>query len=98
MRNCSLGQEAAEVLGLSGEVSGCAARSCSRYEKGLAIYAHTVDMHSPPAQVRERLMRQVARERKPVPVELPAVAETGGGEMAIQVWFRCDPTGGATYE
>jgi Anti-sigma-K factor rskA len=35
----------------------------------LAVYAHTVDMHSPPAQARERLMKQVAREKKTVPVE-----------------------------
>ena len=33
----------------------------------LAIYAHTVDLHSPPAQARERLMKQVAREKKASP-------------------------------
>jgi hypothetical protein len=36
------------------------------------VYAHTVDMHSPPAQARERLMKQVAREKKVVPVERAA--------------------------
>jgi hypothetical protein len=35
----------------------------------LAVYAHTVDMHSPPALTRERLMKQVAREKKVVPIE-----------------------------
>ena len=34
----------------------------------LAMYACTVDMHSPPAQVRQRVMTQVARERKVVPI------------------------------
>jgi anti-sigma-K factor RskA len=35
----------------------------------LAVYAHTVDMHSPPAATRERLMKQVGREKKAVPVD-----------------------------
>ena len=35
----------------------------------LAVYAHAVDMHSPPALTRERLMKQVAREKKVVPIE-----------------------------
>ena len=41
----------------------------------LAIYAHTVDLHSPPAMARERLMKQVAREKKIVPVTQAAVHE-----------------------
>ncbi|MDE3105985.1 MAG: anti-sigma factor [Acidobacteriota bacterium] len=39
----------------------------------LAIYAHTVDLHSPPAFARERLMQQVAREKKAAP--LPASSQ-----------------------
>ena len=35
----------------------------------LAVYAHAVDMHSPPALARERLMKQVVREKKVVPIE-----------------------------
>ena len=35
----------------------------------LAVYAYAVDMHSPPALARERLMKQVAREKKVVPIE-----------------------------
>lgn len=41
----------------------------------LAIYAHTVDLHSPPALARERLMKQVAREKKIVPVTQAPVRE-----------------------
>ena len=41
----------------------------------LAVYAHTVDMHSPPAQARERLMKQVAREKKAIPMD-----RRGGGD------------------
>ncbi len=50
----------------------------------LAVYAHTVEMHSPPAQARERLMKQVAREKKVVPVErmatTPSLEVIGRGE------------------
>jgi hypothetical protein len=35
----------------------------------LALYGMTAEMHSPPALARERLMKQVAREKKAVPVE-----------------------------
>ncbi len=48
----------------------------------LAIYAHTVDMHSPPAQARERLMKQVAREKKAVPIE------RGGGAACLRWSLR----------
>ena len=51
-------------------------RELAEIQGDLAIYAHTVDLHSPPAQVRERLMKQVAREKKTVPIDRPAVAET----------------------
>jgi anti-sigma-K factor RskA len=34
----------------------------------LAAYALSVDLHSPPALARERLMKQVAREKKVVPI------------------------------
>ena len=61
----------------------------------LAMYAHAVDMHSPPALARERLMKQVAREKKVIPIERvtpveaayiprpePAVHRTGLGSGA----------------
>jgi hypothetical protein len=35
----------------------------------LAVYAHTVEMHSPPALTRERLLNQVAREKRQAPIE-----------------------------
>jgi hypothetical protein len=41
----------------------------------IAIYAHTVDLHSPPALARERLIKQVAREKKVVPIERAAPTE-----------------------
>ena len=46
----------------------------------LAIYAHTADMHSPPALARERLLKQVAREKKAIPIDRPAAVETHGTE------------------
>jgi anti-sigma-K factor RskA len=38
----------------------------------LASYAHTVELHSPPARVRERFANQIFREKKNVPVERPS--------------------------
>ncbi len=40
----------------------------------LALYGMTTEIHSPPALARERLMKQVAREKKAVPVERAPVA------------------------
>lgn len=34
----------------------------------LAFYAHSIDLHSPPALSRERLLKQVAKEKKVVPI------------------------------
>jgi len=45
----------------------------------LAVYAHTVDIHPPSAQARERLMKQVAREKKEVPIERASTPEAGSG-------------------
>jgi anti-sigma-K factor RskA len=67
-------EEAAEVAAFL-ERSEEARRELARIQGDLAIYAHTVDLHSPPAQVRERLMKQVAREKKPVPIERPVAVE-----------------------
>jgi len=45
----------------------------------LAVYAHTVDIHSPSAQARERLMKQVAREKKELPIERASTTGAGSG-------------------
>jgi anti-sigma-K factor RskA len=50
-------------------------RELAAIQSDLALYAHTVDLHSPPALARERLMKQVAREKKIVPIAQPAVRE-----------------------
>jgi hypothetical protein len=34
----------------------------------LAAYAHTVEMHAPPPQLRQRVLKQVAREKKVIPI------------------------------
>jgi len=47
--------EAAAYLERSAE----ARRELAAIQGDLAIYAHTVDVHSPPAQARERLMKQI---------------------------------------
>jgi anti-sigma-K factor RskA len=76
-------EEAAEVAAYVAQSSD-ARKELAEIQGDLAVYAHTVDLHSPPAQVRERLMKQVAREKKTVPIERPAVAETRAPEAAIR--------------
>ena len=53
---------------IAAHVAQCAecGQALAEVQGDLAVYAHTVDMHSPPAQARERLMKQVAREKKVV--------------------------------
>jgi hypothetical protein len=46
----------------------------ARIQGDLAVSAFTVEMHSPPAYARERLMRKIATEKKPVPIR-----QTRGG-------------------
>jgi hypothetical protein len=43
-------------------------REVAAIQGELALYALSVDLHSPPAMARERLMKQVAREKKVVPI------------------------------
>jgi anti-sigma-K factor RskA len=67
-------EEAAEVTAYL-EQSAEARQELAQIRGDLAIYAHTVDLHSPPAQVRERLMRQVAKEKRPASIERAAAIE-----------------------
>ena len=76
-------EETAEVTAYLAQSSD-ARKELAEIQGDLAIYAHTVDLHSPPAQVRERLMKQVAREKKTVPIDRPAVAETRAPETAVR--------------
>jgi hypothetical protein len=75
-------EETAEVAAYLAQSSD-ARKELAEIQGDLAIYAHTVDVHSPPAQVRERLMKQVARE-KTVPIDRPTVAETRAPEAAVR--------------
>jgi hypothetical protein len=74
-------EETAEVAAYLAQ-SAEARRELAEIQGDLATYALTADMHSPPAQARERLMRQVAREKKAIPIDRQAVAEAGAAEPA----------------
>jgi predicted anti-sigma-YlaC factor YlaD len=50
-------KECAECRALLGDIQG-----------DLASYALTAELHTPPAQARERLLRQVAEEKKVIPI------------------------------
>jgi hypothetical protein len=60
-----------EYTSMSEHVQDCTycRQELAHLQGDLAAYAHTVEMHSPPALTRERLLHQVARERKVAPVE-----------------------------
>ncbi|HEY5331529.1 MAG TPA: anti-sigma factor [Acidobacteriaceae bacterium] len=60
--------EAAEVL-VHLEHSEGARAELAAIQSDLAMYALTSELHSPPALARERLLRQVAKEKKVVPIE-----------------------------
>jgi Anti-sigma-K factor rskA len=57
-------------------------RELAEVQGDLAIYAHTVDLHSPPALTRERLLKQVAKEKKAIPIDRGAAAKERGGQAA----------------
>lgn len=67
-------KETAEVAAYLRE-SAEARKELAEIQGDLATYALTADMHAPPPQTRERLMRQVAREKKAIPIDRPAVPE-----------------------
>jgi len=60
--------EAAEVL-VHLEHSETARAELAAIQSDLAMYALTSELHSPPALARERLLRQVAKEKKVVPIK-----------------------------
>ena len=60
-----------EYATMSAHVSECTycRQELAHVQGDLAVYAHTVEMHSPPALTRERLLNQVAREKRQAPIE-----------------------------
>jgi hypothetical protein len=72
-------KETAEVAAYLRE-SAEARKELAEIQGDLATYALTADMQAPPPQTRERLMRQVAREKKAIPIDRPAVPEARTAE------------------
>jgi anti-sigma-K factor RskA len=79
-------EERAEVAAYL-EQSPDARRELAEINGELAIYAHSVDLHSPPAHARERLMKQIGREKKAIPIDRPAAPEAvvQGGSVFAEV-------------
>jgi hypothetical protein len=69
-----LGKDEARVVAAHVEECPDCRQQLAEVQGDLAVYAHAVDMHSPPAFARERLMKQVAREKKVIPIERAPVA------------------------
>ena len=61
-----------EEMSLHLQHSAEARRVLSEIYADLSIFAHSAEMHSPPALARQRLMKHVAREKKAVPVDTMA--------------------------
>ena len=57
----------AEEMSLHLQHSAEARRVLSEVYSDLSIFAHSADMHEPPAMARQRLMKHVAREKKVLP-------------------------------
>ena len=57
-------KDCAQCRGLLGEIQG-----------DLAAYALTAELQTPPAQARERLLRQVAEEKKVIPMPEPVAVK-----------------------
>ncbi|MDE1175431.1 MAG: anti-sigma factor [Edaphobacter sp.] len=61
----------AESASMTMHVSGCSycRQELAQLQGDLASFASIVEPHSPPSQVRDRLLNQVAREKKLAPIE-----------------------------
>ena len=90
-----LAADEASVMAAHLEQCGDCRKALAEVQGDLAVYAHTVDMHSPPAQARERLMKQVAREKKDrsdrvgaavESISRPATAASGAGWAVAIIW------------
>jgi hypothetical protein len=68
-------KESAEIEQHLVECTGCG-DAIALVRGDLATFAMTADMHSPPSSARQRLMTQVARERKVVPIARAAFEDT----------------------
>jgi hypothetical protein len=58
-----------EEMSLHLQHSAEARRVLSEIYTDLSLFAHSAEMHSPPAMARQRLMKHVAREKKAIPVD-----------------------------
>jgi Anti-sigma-K factor rskA len=60
-----------EMAAVAAHVAECPAcrQQIAQLQGDLALYGMTAEIHSPPALARERLMKQVAREKKAAPME-----------------------------
>ena len=72
-----------EEMSLHLQHSAEARRVLSEIYSDLSIFAHSAEMHSPPALARQRLMKGVAREKKAVPVDPLAGSYAPRGTVSL---------------
>jgi Anti-sigma-K factor rskA len=90
-----LGKDEARAVAAHVEECPECRQQLAEVQGDLAVYAHAVDMHSPPALARERLMKQVAREKKVVPIE--RVAAEPAYPSSVEPVLRATGLGSGTY-
>lgn len=73
-----------EEMSLHLQHSSEARRVLSELYGDLSVFAHSAEMHSPPAMARQRLMKHVAREKKTVPIDrVPAGAYAARAPLSL---------------
>ena len=70
-----------ESAAIAQHVERCAEcrRELAQLQGDLGVYASTVERNEPPATARQQLLRQIAREKKVVPISQPVIASYGRG-------------------
>ncbi|WP_353068638.1 anti-sigma factor [Tunturibacter empetritectus] len=93
-------EEMAEIAAYV-ERSEEARRELAEIQGDLAVYAHTVEMQSPSAEARERLMKQVGREKKAIPIDRPvetaAAAATASASARVAANDEFGHAAGSLY-
>jgi anti-sigma-K factor RskA len=78
-----LSPEETDEITLHLQHSAEARRVLAEIQGDLAVFAYTAEMQTPPALARQRLMKHVARERKPVPIDIAPIGSYAPRESTL---------------
>jgi anti-sigma-K factor RskA len=89
-------EEMAEIAAYV-ERSEDARRELAEIQGDLAMYAYTVEVQSPSAESRERLMKQVGREKKAIPIDRPIETATAAASSSVAANDEFGHAAGSLY-